>query len=334
MEENMELISQATVVLEKTPEMLAREINEIKTETFRFLESAFAHANRSSREIGRLLIQAKELVEPGRWIGWLRENVDYSEDTAQNMMRIYREYDVEKVPEFQQLNYSQMVALFPLPPAERAELVVEAAEEKDLSKLSVKEVKALVKQRDDALKKLKAADERNEKRAGIELDLRKARAELSEQRQKADACTKEIETQKRKFDSLQKKYDDLEAHPKVVEKKVNEPTAEKLKELEDEAKKAARAELENELQERLDERMQAFFKENEKQEAMQDSRVVEINVMLTQIKSLIDLVFGNMDMIRADDAKLAKKMVDKLQVFFDRAFSDYGFEVKKKEAEK
>ena len=43
-------------------------------------------------EIGRRLIQAKDLLPHGQWASWLAEKVEFSEKTAQNFMRVAREY--------------------------------------------------------------------------------------------------------------------------------------------------------------------------------------------------------------------------------------------------
>lgn len=43
-------------------------------------------------EIGRRLIQAKEMLPHGRWLPWLEEKAEFSERTARNFMRVAREF--------------------------------------------------------------------------------------------------------------------------------------------------------------------------------------------------------------------------------------------------
>ena len=43
-------------------------------------------------EIGNRLNEAKDQLEHGKWLDWLREKVDISERSAQNFMRLAREY--------------------------------------------------------------------------------------------------------------------------------------------------------------------------------------------------------------------------------------------------
>jgi len=70
---------------DRTPERIATEINVIK-------EQAREVFCRSAIEIGRRLFEAKSMIPHGSWGKWLEENVDYSERTAQNLMRVYEEY--------------------------------------------------------------------------------------------------------------------------------------------------------------------------------------------------------------------------------------------------
>ena len=43
-------------------------------------------------EIGRRLTEAKSLLPHGEWGDWLREQVDFSQRTANNFMRVFEEY--------------------------------------------------------------------------------------------------------------------------------------------------------------------------------------------------------------------------------------------------
>ena len=68
-------------------------------------------------EIGRRLIEAKRQLEHGEWLPWLREKVDLSERSAQNFMRLAKEYS--KSAEIADLGASKALALLALPPQER-----------------------------------------------------------------------------------------------------------------------------------------------------------------------------------------------------------------------
>lgn len=126
-------------VMERTPAIIAGEINYIKRQAQQTLLAA-------SVEIGRKLNEAKALVPHGMWEDWLMENVDYSQSTANNLMRIATEYGDEQVSlfsgksnseTFASLTYSQAVALFALPMDQRQEFV----ENHDMEDLSTRELK-------------------------------------------------------------------------------------------------------------------------------------------------------------------------------------------------
>ena len=113
------------VIQIRDAEIVAAEINTIKNQTKRLVLSA-------SVEIGRRLEEAKSLVDHGQWQQWLKDKVDYSQSTADNLMRISREYGDEQVnlfsnesksQTFANLSYSQAVALFALPADDREEFV-------------------------------------------------------------------------------------------------------------------------------------------------------------------------------------------------------------------
>lgn len=144
------------VTTERTPVIIANEINTIKSQTRVIMLQA-------SIEIGRRLVEAKAMVIHGEWGKWLQESVDYSQSTAQNLMRIYEEYgndqtslfDSAKSQTFGNLTYSQAVALLGIPVDERAQFV----EENDVENMSTRELQAAIKERDELKAKLEKSRE-------------------------------------------------------------------------------------------------------------------------------------------------------------------------------
>lgn len=155
----------SNVIMNRTPEVIAIEINSIKEQTRRTLLY-------NSIEIGRKLVEAKALVSHGEWGKWLAESVDYSTSTANNLMRIFEEYggdqitllgDNLKSQAFGNLNYSQAVELLGLPAEEREVFVkennVEEMSTRELKK-AIKELKNANKEKDNALKERDKAIEK------------------------------------------------------------------------------------------------------------------------------------------------------------------------------
>lgn len=151
------------IVLARTPDIIATEINSIKEQTRIMVLS-------NSIEIGRKLVEAKELLPHGDWSKWLESSVSYSQRTANNLMKVFKEYGNNQVNLFGELNsqtfanlsYSQAVALLGIGDMEeREEFVkgnnVEGMSTRELEK-AIKEKKAAEKEKEDALKKLRTLE--------------------------------------------------------------------------------------------------------------------------------------------------------------------------------
>ena len=237
-------------VMERTPAVIAGEINYIKRQAQQTLLAA-------SVEIGRKLNEAKALVPHGMWEEWLSENVDYSQSTANNLMRIATEYGDEQVSlfsgksnseTFAALTYSQAVALFALPMDQRQEFV----ENHDMEELSTRDLKeeiAALKAKEEKL--LGETEKLEEENAEAERDYSKAADELVheiEEKQKAlqDALKGKrdaeamLDTAKKLADANVKEKDKAVKAKAAAEKK----EADLLKQLNDATEEIRRLEAE------------------------------------------------------------------------------------------
>lgn len=77
------------VTVIRTPDIVAAEINSIKNQTRNIVLF-------NSIEIGRRLVEAKGIMEHGNFGEWLKNAVDYSQSTANNLMKIYEEYGADQ----------------------------------------------------------------------------------------------------------------------------------------------------------------------------------------------------------------------------------------------
>lgn len=181
-----------TVVAVRSIEIVTAEIHTIRDNVAKVFMDGVV-------QIGRRLEEAKQLVPQGEWLAYLDKELGYKPSTAQNYMRIAREFGdgqiglSGKTPGdfFGQLGYSQLLPLLGLPEEEREQL----AEEHDLAGMSSREIQALVRERDEAkasADKLKSSLEKKTQEAGtLEAKLRDetTRAEAAEQASKANAQT-------------------------------------------------------------------------------------------------------------------------------------------------
>lgn len=173
-------------------------------------------------EIGRLLVEAKTMVEPKDWEKYIWDNFGYSTSSADNWMKLFREYgdnqeslfdSFRDSQTFGKLSYTQLLALTALPAEERSEFV----EKHDVENMSTRELQRAIKEREDALQ---SAEERA---AGLERDL--ARAKNAENAAVADA--RELSARLRQATAAKESaQQDLEKVKKqLAEAKTREKTA-------------------------------------------------------------------------------------------------------------
>ena len=234
----------SNLVVNRTPEVIAAEINSIKEQTRKVVLY-------NSIEIGRKLVEAKELVPHGEWGNWLEEAVDYSKSTANNLMKIFEEYgsaqitlldDNLKSQAFGNLNYSQAVLLLGLPSDDREKFV----EENKVDEMSTRELKKAIadlkkankekdnalKERDEAIEKLSALEESNrileetfnegaEERKELEEKVRKLEKEIEEVKRSKPVETVNVDWEEITAE-VQEKMDKLMEEKEAAERKIKE----------------------------------------------------------------------------------------------------------------
>ncbi|MDU6296837.1 DUF3102 domain-containing protein [Clostridium celatum] len=234
----------SNLVVNRTPEVIAAEINSIKEQTRKVVLY-------NSIEIGRKLVEAKELVPHGEWGNWLEEAVDYSKSTANNLMKIFEEYGSDQITllddnlksqAFGNLNYSQAVLLLGLPSDDREKFV----EENKVDEMSTRELKKAIadlkkankekdnalKERDEAIEKLSALEESNrileetfnegaEERKELEEKVRKLEKEIEEVKSSKPVETVNVDWEEITAE-VQEKMDQLIEEKEAAERKIKE----------------------------------------------------------------------------------------------------------------
>ena len=198
----------------------------------------------------------------GEWVQWLKDNVDYSVRTAQNLMALSQEYDGSQAQALSRLSYTQAVMLLALPQEEREEF----AETHDLDAMSTRELqkeiqilkaeKAEMQITMDELIKSQAdspAEELKQQIAGLEGKLRETRAAVQTAKD-VNKAAKETERQLRDKlreteETARKDKEALEAAlrkaPEPIIQQVTPPDVEK--ELSDLRARASRSQAEEAL---------------------------------------------------------------------------------------
>jgi chromosome segregation ATPase len=146
----------SVIAIERTPNLIAAEINDIKGQTRTMILY-------SSIEIGRRLVEAKAMIDHGEWGNWLEQSVDYSKSTANNLMKIFEEYGTDRtnllghtsnLQALGDLSYTQAVALLGIPRDEREHFV----EDHDLESLSTRELQKAIKEKQELERQLAEAE--------------------------------------------------------------------------------------------------------------------------------------------------------------------------------
>ena len=173
-------------------------------------------------EIGRKLKEAKTLLPYGQWGQWLREEVEFSQSTAQNFMKIFEEYGARQVSLFVDaesqtlgnLPYTHALKLLALPAEEREEF----AREHHVEDLSSRELADLLRERDQARED--ATRERQALTGERDAALDKAQAAEKARREAetlAQAARAQLETAKKAAEESRKALRELRENPEVPE---------------------------------------------------------------------------------------------------------------------
>ena len=192
------------VVAVRSIEIVTAEIHTIRDNVARVFMDGVV-------QIGRRLEEAKQLVPQGDWLQYLDKELGYKPSTAQNYMRIAREFGDGQVglsgktssDFFGNLGYSQLLPLLGLPEEEREEL----AEQHDLAGMSSREIQALVKERDEAkanADKLESAlADTMRKEGDLKSKLSDTKAKLKDATEKARANGDAAAELQRQLDALE-----------------------------------------------------------------------------------------------------------------------------------
>lgn len=205
------LVPQTEMKIVRTVDVIAAEI---RTLTASMLSNII--------EIGRRMVEAKELLPHGEFGPWLKVNTGYSTSKANDYMRIFREYGSPQgslfgaevnCQTYGNLNYSQALALLDIPAEEREAFVLEH----HVEDMSTRELKQAIKERDEARNEL----------SGMKADMDGLREELQSAQTKADTAVREAKGYDRTVKRLEKELADLKAKPVEVAVEVDQAAIDK-----------------------------------------------------------------------------------------------------------
>lgn len=282
-------MSETTIVVTRSVEIVTAEIQTIQHNVTKVIFDGVV-------EIGKRLEEVKALVPHGEWTEYLEAQLGYKPSTAQNYMRIAREFggikgtDSEAYNAFETLGYSQLLPLLGLPEEDRQEL----AEENELSGMSSREIAALVKERDEAkqaAEHLQAQVDEAEKNLQ-KVDKVKAQLEKEKAEHKADAG--KIKELSRELEELkQKAQQPAEISPEVMEQMRNEITAEQAAAVKAAEARAAEA--------------------AEKLHKVKNPALHQVNFLFTELQTIYQRLQSSIMELTAADPETADKLRGAIQ---------------------
>lgn len=318
---------------QRTPDIIGAEIRgltqQAKTMTLWF-----------GIEIGRRLTEAKEMLEHGQWLAYLKEQTEFSQPSASRLMRLYDEYGAKQTSLFgAELNYSTLnnlsisnaLRLLAVPEDEREEF----AAEHDVEHMSARELDELIKQRDEAEKRAAKAEEQVQQAADgaakADEQYQKAKQELHLLREKLENAEAQKSAAEKELSELRERP--VEVAVEVDEKAVEEAvTAARAKNDAEWAEKMAK--VKNELSEAglKAEKLKAKIKKAEekaaekaaeleklkKSQTLSDPNTAVFKQIFEQVQEDFNKLHGSLLKVRASDPDTAEKLTAAVRALVDK----------------
>lgn len=318
---------------QRTPDIIGAEIRgltqEAKTMTLWF-----------GIEIGRRLTEAKEMLEHGQWLAYLKEQTEFSRSSAGRLMTLYKEYGAAQTslfgaeanyPTLNNLSISNALRLLAVPEDEREEF----AAEHDVEHMSARELDELIKQRDEAEQRAARAEEQVQQAADgaakADEQYQKAKQELHLLREKLGNAEAQKAAAEKELSELRDRP--VEVAVEVDEKAVEEAiTAARAKNDAEWAEKMAK--VKNELSEAglKAEKLKAKIKKAEekaaasaaeleklkKSQTLSDPNTAVFKQIFEQVQEDFNKLHGSLLKVRASDPDTAEKLTAAVRALVDK----------------
>lgn len=241
---------------------------DIRAKTCEFLRTAI--------EIGRLLFEAKAMVEPGGWSRYIEEELPFSHSWANNYMKLYKEYGSDQTSifggdsqAFLDLRPTQALELLALQAEDRAEFV----EAHDVAEMSTRQLHQAVQEELEKEKKARAnAQEAMEK---AQEESRKANQELLNLQQELAAMKAHDSTWETTVAKQQAKLMDLREKEKNAKLELVQAQAREKAAREELAEAKANPQIPEALMDQLRKEAEARAAKNAAQEAESRAKAAE-----------------------------------------------------------
>lgn len=288
-----------------------RDIDTVTTEIITITRQAQQILLSSAIEIGRRLVEAKSMVPCGEWGNYIERELNYSQSTANNFMRLFEEYgdrqeslfggnDIKALGE---LSYTKVLRLLALPAEER----VEFAQQNPVEEMSTRELEKALKDYEAEKQALQAQADQARADANLakaQVDAaQKARTELQSKVEDLTAkAQKAQEAEKQAKDALKELKDNPTVPDAVMEKLRAEAEAK--------GAEKARAEMQKQLEEAQAKLRAAEEKAEAERRAQQmgDPNVAVFASVFEQVQQDFNRLNGCLKKMEVSSPETARKL--------------------------
>lgn len=268
-----------------------RSVETITTEIVSIANQTAQVLLLSACEMGKRMLEAKELCTHGQWSGYLEDlcgRLGISTSTAHNWMRLYQDYgEIPNLQAIGNLTYTKAVKLLSLPESDREQL----ARDNDLASMTTRELEQAIREKKEAL----AAAE-------------KLQAELDRKTAENQSLSKQVAAEAASGNQARKELEALRAKPAI-----SEADREKIRE---EGAAAARALLSGQMETAgkaladAQRQIEELKKSGETQlQVLGDPDGAAFEVYIGELSGIINKMHGHYLKAKGRNPALTKKMV-------------------------
>ena len=319
------------------PESGERDIRTITTEIKTLTKQAQKLILNYAIEVGRRLCEVKSMLPHGQWGEYLRSEVEFSQSTANNFMKIFEEYGadqmtldgaVAKSQTLGNLSYSKALKLLAVPAEEREEFV----QKNHVEQMSTRELEQAIRDRDaarDEVRSLRkdldtAMQAAEEAEGGLRRENEQMRKQLDavqeNQRQQVESLHKQLAAAQKAQAQAEKEAENarkaLKAAPKISTQELDKLKSDAMSEAKKEL--LARSEEDDRQHKKLQEAAKLAQQKAEqaaaeaerlrKQLALASAEMTEFKLHFEALQEGFNKLHGSFLKIEAQDAAQAEKL--------------------------
>lgn len=267
--------------------------------------------------IGKCLIKAKEMLPHGEWLPWLAEKVGYSEKTAQNFMRLAREFSNPQA--IADLGATKALKLLALPPEEREKFVADH----NVIDMTTRQLEQAIRERDEARAAAEqaAAEQRAAEQARDKMaeDMKFLNVRLAGAKEDREQAMQDVARLEAELADLKAKPVDVAVEPVVDQAAIDKARADAIAEMQaklDKAKEAAAKARDKQKQaeasvEVLKRSLEERDKSEKKAAIAGDKELAQFEVLFNQGQELANKLHGLLLKARGREDQTAAQGMEK-----------------------